>query len=147
MTTRIAVLIFLLSCSFSQAEKLSGDALLGIWEAHFASKHQDSMLGKIKWVQIAFLQDNQVEWTWEREGKIESHKGKYSISVTPSKDGARQTSDVSIIPITMAVYRNITLNKAHIDHDNRFNLPDKVLKFDDSEGNPLVFSLEENKQK
>jgi hypothetical protein len=147
MITRIAVLILFLGCSFLQAEKLSGDDLLGIWDACLASTHQDSMLGKIKWVQIAFLQDDQAEWTWEREGKIESHKGKYSISATPSKDRERQTSDISIIPTTMAVYRNITLNKAHIDHDNRFALPKKVLKCDDFEGNLLVFSREEEKQK
>jgi hypothetical protein len=147
MTTRIAVLILLLGCSLSQAEKLSDDDILGVWEARFASTHQDSMLGKIKWIQIDFLQNNQVEWTWEREGKIESHKGKYSISVTPSKNGARQTLDVSINPTTMAVYRSITLNKAHIGHDNRFELPAKVLKCNDFEGNPLVFSRAEKKDK
>lgn len=143
MTTRIAALILLLGCSFSRAEKLSSDELLGVWKAHFASTHQDSMLGNIKWVQIAFLQDNQVEWAWEREGKTESHKGKYSISATPSKAGAPQTSDISIIPTTIAIYRNISLNKAYIDQDSRFVLPEKVLKCDDFDGNPLVFSREE----
>jgi len=140
MSPRIALLFLWLGCSVAEAEKLSNDDLLGVWEARFASAHQDSKFGEVKWIQITFLEDNRVEWTWERQGKNTSHKGKYSISITPSKDGALQTSVIEIIPITTAVYRNILLRKPTIDHDSRFPLPEKVLKCHDYEGNPLVFS-------
>jgi len=112
----------------------------GVWNAQFSTVHKVSMLGKVKWIQITFLEGNKVEWTWEREGKFEKHKGKYSLSADAHKSGVRPTSRIALNSETLSVYRNILLLKAVIDHDNRFALSQKVLKCQDNEGNDLVFS-------
>ncbi len=136
----VATIISVLLSALSYADVLSDSELIGTWQAEFSSVHKDSMLGEIQWIQIIFLNDNRIEWTWKREGKIEDHKGKYSLSIAPDKAGVQKATNISLHPETMAVYRDIPLHKVLIDHDSRFSLPEKVLKCKDHEGNNLVFS-------
>ena len=141
----IAVLSVCFS-AFSHAEALSDADLRGVWHAEYATPQKDSMLGAVEWVSITFLEGMRVDWKWKRDDKIEEHKGKYSISEIPVK-GVRSQSDIALNPETIAVYRPITLRNASIDHDSRLNLPEKVLKCRDSEGNWLVFSRAQSKTK
>ena len=141
-------IIIILFCSTSYANDVLTDFdLHGAWQAEFAKLHKDSMLGKLKWIQITFQIDNRVEWTWEREGKIEKHKGRYTLTTKPAKDGRQKTTTITLLPQTMAVYRDIPLQNVSFDHDSRFALPEKVLKCKDHGGNVLVFSKVKHKSK
>ncbi len=140
MRLLIVNLLTVLFSAYCYADTLSDADLLGRWQAELSSVHKDSMLGQVKWIQITFLKDNGVEWTFEREGKIEEHKGKYVLSAAPVKEGVQKTTDIALYPQTMAVYRSIPLQKVVIDHDSRFPLSEKVLKCKDHGGNDLVFS-------
>lgn len=147
MRTHVASFFIVFASVLSQADTISEADLRGVWKAQFASTYQDSMLGKLKWIRVTFLDDNKVQWTWERGGKIEEHRGKYLLSHTPVTVGMHRTSHVSLRPETMAVYRDIPLQQAVIDPDSRFHLQQRVLKCQDHEGNDLVFSRQETDSK
>lgn len=104
------------------------------------------MLGAIEWISITFQKENRVAWKWKRDGKIEEHKGTYSLSEVLVK-GARSKWDIALKPETIAVYRPIPLKDALIDQDSRFPQTEKVLKCRDNEANRLVFSREQTKTK
>ncbi len=128
------------------SDTLSDSDLRGVWHAQFAGPHKDSMLGAIEWLSITFQKEYRVDWKWKREGKIEEHKGTYSLSEI-LVNGARSQWDIALNPGTMAVYRPIPLKDSLIDHDSRFPSTEKVLKCLDHEGNQLVFSREQAKTK
>jgi hypothetical protein len=83
--------------ALSYADTLSDSDLRGVWHAQFAGPHKDSMLGAIEWISITFQKENRVAWKWKRDGRIEEHKGTYSLSEILVK-GARSQWDIALKP-------------------------------------------------
>jgi len=142
--TLFCLMFFCLAVS-SQAEPISGKDLRGTWSAEFTAAKNDSMSGKIEWISITFRDEGLVDWEWKRDGKTEKHNGKFSLKEI-HRAGTRTENRVELTPKTMVVYRSISLNNISIDHDNRFRLPEKVLKCQDHDGNDWVFSRQKTHQ-
>ena len=142
--TLFCLMFFCLAVS-SQAEPISGEDLRGTWSAEFTAAKNDSMSGKIEWISITFRDEGLVDWEWKRDGKTEKHNGKFSLKEI-HRAGTRNGNRVELTPKTMVVYRSISLNNITIDHDNRFRLPEKVLKCQDHDGNDWVFSRQKKQQ-
>jgi len=127
------------SCALSASATTESD-LLDTWIRFAPASYRDGMLGTITWQSVTFSTDRAVSWTWERDGKTESHSGTYHLQPEPdSKEQFKKNTTVAINPTTLAVTKPILLSDVQVDMDNRFLATWTVLKCKDSRGNGMVF--------
>ncbi len=122
------------------SDLISTEELLGRWSAQCSGAFDDRNTGAVVMIEIEFLSENRVRWRWEKRGVLEKHSGTYGLSPTPANKGMHQTSHITLMPESSAGVCAINLRRGTIDHDNRFLMPEKVLKFQDSKGQLLVFA-------
>lgn len=141
---QILVAAVMMGCALSAYATKEND-LRDTWVRAFPTNHVDDMVGRITWVSVTFSTNRLITWTWEREGKTETHSGRYSLHPETGDGNDLQTNtSVVIIPTTLAVRRPILLKDVEVDQDNRFPVAWTVLKCKDVGNNRMVFLREKN---
>lgn len=129
----------LLFFAVSAAQALTTNEVAGDWNIAFASTNHVPVFGDVSWESISFSA-KEVSWTWERDGKMENHKGTFAIiPEKPAKAGMHQAFRIEIIPTTLAVPGAVVLKNLTHDLDNRYPRGTFVLKFQDEKNNWHVF--------
>ena len=140
----LAVVLAIGASTLSAMGTTEGD-LRDTWFNAFPSNHVDDMVGRVTWDSVTFSTNRLVSWTWEREGKKESHSGHYSLHPEPGdKAEFKPNTTIVIIATTLAVRRPIVLKDVEVDQDNRFPVEWPVLKCKDVGDNRMVFLREKN---
>lgn len=141
---QIMIAVALACCTLPALAATEGD-LQDIWIKAFPTNHPDDMVGPVTWVSVTFSTNRTVSWTWDRNGKTESHSGRYSLQPEPDDKGEfKKSTTVEIVPTTLAVRRPLVLKDVEVDLDNRFFVKWTVLKCKDIGGNRMVFLREKN---
>jgi len=121
------------------AHAITETDLLDTWHNAMPTNHHDKMLGDVTWTTITFSSNAVVNWTWTRDGNVETHQGKYQLPPQTVPEGHRDRWQVVIMPTTLAVRQSITLEDVTVQNDNRFPGIWKVLKWIDDSGNLITF--------
>ena len=131
-------------CAVLAVATTEGD-LQDTWINAFPTNHPNDMVGPVKWVSVTFSTNRVVSWKWERNGKTESHSGRYHLQPELGDNGGfKKNTTMVIIPTTLAVRRPLVLKDVEVDLDNRFLVTWTVLKCKDIGGNRMVFLREKN---
>lgn len=141
MTT--VVLAGMLSLLAGVAQAATGVDLQDTWINVASTNHADDMLGSVRWETVTFSTNGFVSWRWQRDGKMETHHGKYRIEAERIvKPVYRQRLNVMIIPETLAIRRSIVMKDVIVDVDHLFPATRTVLKWYDLAGNRMTFIRE-----
>jgi hypothetical protein len=144
MKQSLIVVIMLMFLAVSAAQALTTNEIAGNWNIAIASTNHVPVFGDVSWKSISFS-SNVASWSWERDGKVENHKGTFAIiPETPAKAGMYQAFRLEIIPTTLAVPGPIVLKDVQHCLDNRFRYGTLVFKFQDEKGNWHVFLKKED---
>jgi hypothetical protein len=144
MKSGFIVAVAIGACALSAMATTERD-LRDTWINAFPSQHVADKVGAVTWISISFSTNRTINWTWNREGKIEAHSGRYRLHPEPGGSGELQMSTtVVIIPTTLAIRRPIVLKDVEVDGDSRFPVEWTVLKCKDVGDNQMVFLREMN---
>ena len=141
---RIILTTALVAVLAHSASATTEDDLRDTWVNAFPTNQTNDMLGSVKWTTVTFSSNRSISWTWEREGKTESHRGRYTLQPEPSETEFEKNTSVVIIPTTLAVRRPLVLKEVEVDLDSRFPVKWTVLKCKDVGDQPLVFLRKRN---
>jgi hypothetical protein len=144
MMKTLLIVAVVAMCALPALATTEGD-LQDTWINAFPTNHPDDMVGPVTWVSVTFSTNRTVNWTWERNGKTESHSGRYHFEPEPEdKAEFKRNTTVVIIPTTLAVRRPLVLKDVEVDLDNRFPVAWTMLKCKDIGGNRMVFLRKKN---